>query len=187
MGELGKQLQDKPVLVGTLVLLLLAKFVVMPLLEWQNDMLLEYKYLKNRLNKENQILNASSDNAILLEKLNANISHASELYYSASSEVEFKLERQQHIESLLTDRKLSLSSLAWEPAQTIPHSQLKKFDATMVVSGNGVNLINFIIHVESKEKFGVAGFNLDLTQPNKHIGKLAGRVELYFYQEVNDE
>lgn len=114
-----------PLLLGAAGALLFARIVLLPLLNWQNDLAAENQRLTKQLVKAELRITNTPDmvkrQATIAEILNS--SEAS----LARGENRSKLTQQQALEQLFKDAKLTLRSFNWALEETLPegHGRLR--------------------------------------------------------------
>ena len=168
---------------GALVILIVLKFLIVPLFDWQNSQLAQLANLQKRAVKsQNVIINQSQINQAQ-QTINAQLKAVNSLFVDYQRESEFKLAMQQQIEQTIANNQLQINTSSWLPSITVANNQLIRHQLRLNLKGKMRDFINLITLLESKTpKAELKSLNINLKgQNNESLGRVEGTVELAFY------
>lgn len=168
---------------AALVLLLSLKFIVVPLIDWQNTQLAQLANLQKRAVKsQNVIINQSQINQAQ-QTINAQLEAINELFVNTQREGEFKLAMQQQIEQTIANNQLQINTSSWLPSIAVANNQLIRHQLRLNLKGKMRDFINLITLLESKTpKAELKSLNINLKgQKTDALGNMSGSLELAFY------
>ncbi|WP_462170284.1 hypothetical protein [Pseudoalteromonas xiamenensis] len=183
MRELVEQ---RPFLVVLLTILIVVKFLLQPLFEWQEQKQQEIAMLSNKLTKYRAIdqaeasLNDTAD--MTVKRLNS----IQTLFYPSQDTTLFQLEQQKIIEKELEANNIVVNSFNWELPFNIPSSEVVKLMAIINIEAKAEGNLKWLLDREkSAPTFFVDEFNLRLlTKSNSEIlPAIAGEYKLTFYMQ----
>lgn len=168
---------------AALVLLVSLKFIVVPLIDWQNTQLAQLANLQKRAVKsQNVIINQSQINQAQ-QTINAQLEAINELFVNTQREGEFKLAMQQQIEQTIANNQLQINTSSWLPSIAVANNQLIRHQLRLNLKGKMRDFINLITLLESKTpKAELKSLNINLKgQKTDELGNMSGSLELAFY------
>lgn len=181
-------LKQKPYLITLLVLLVAMKFIVMPIIEWQNNKQVELQLSDKRLAKS-QFAIANQD-AIqpLIEKLQEQVQRTTVRLYPHQNENAFKLAQQKELETLVSDLGLKVNGIGWLNS-TITDNGIIQYQMQLNVSGDGVKIPQLFAAIEGgKHWIAVDDFNIAFRRQSKtNIGESNARMTLNYYMLAKGE
>lgn len=178
--------KQKPYLAFLLIGLFLAKFIGVPVIDWQNQkrstLLLESK----RVMKAEQALKNRALIEPLLAELNKQVSQNSAILFAASAENAFKLEQQKKMEAMLERYSLSVTGIGWLATKQISDFDLTLYQMQIRFSGDGVKFPVLMAEIETQEQWiEVDDFVFAFRhQSDTKIGESNGQLTLNYY--MND-
>jgi hypothetical protein len=98
-------------LVLGLIALLSLKFLIIPMFDWQADMLGELKAKKVQLSKMSSIVVSRDDDMALLSRLKTDIETSRRYFYSDNSSLELDIQRD--IEEMFSAHSLEITQFKW--------------------------------------------------------------------------
>lgn len=168
-------------MVSSASLLFAIKFVVLPILEWQNERLVSINLESKRLAK----LSLASENipqasASLTQYQTANAKLA-DLFFN--QEPSFQLKRQQQLEKTLERFSLSAQRFGWSEAISLEKQNVIKYRADMQLKGRFVDFLRWHIEIGTLAPvIQVERFSLRRNRVAKgKLGLITVDVNLAFY------
>jgi len=96
-----------------LTFLLVIKFVIIPILDWQQEQITKIQVMSKRLTKVEQVLERLPTIKVALKSVQEENSLLQEKYYNNTSINTFKLQLQQQIERLFEQHNLTVKNFNW--------------------------------------------------------------------------
>ncbi|MFC0117842.1 hypothetical protein ACFFK7_07900 [Pseudoalteromonas xiamenensis] len=162
------------------------KFIVVPLVQWQDTELSETQQLQSRLSKSQRVLENQTLNTDLHDRLTPELARFADIVYRYDLESNFQLARQQEFDSLAAEHKVTLNSVAWENVKPLKELNLIRHSVEVRVEANGFDVLKFIAVLNEKPKLTITEFNLDIAGQGDSLGLYRGTLKLALYQEAND-
>ncbi|MBU2972641.1 hypothetical protein KO527_25215 [Pseudoalteromonas sp. C2R02] len=177
------ELKQYKFLLSLVALLILAKFIIVPIYDWQEAKQTNINQLNKKLTKINSVISGQSSNSDLLAKLQTNTAVASKLFYVFSPEAQFKISQQKHIETMLEKYSIRVSNFGWQPVNKLEQLNALHYQAKLRFTGSTVNLIKAMTFLESQEPYHeISEFNYKIKrQSATNLGTMDARVTLSFY------
>lgn len=136
------------ILLGFLVFLIAAKFVLEPLINWQNDEVARLSIEEKRLEKMSFAATNLPELEQSYEQL-LNASHEQENgFFSLGEEQSFTLQRQQELEKSLQEMGLSSQSFGWSQPIDIEGSEISTYRAEIKLNGTLSDFIKWHVELE---------------------------------------
>jgi hypothetical protein len=182
-------LRNYPYLSGLLVLLVVLKFLFVPLVQWQNDTLWSISQNDKRLSRATGAITDIDSNRGQLEALQQQLGQLQTFIYPSQDEASFKLEQQQWVEVLIAKHNFKVSNIGWTYSAQVLGQPLIKHQLSVSFDGNTFDLPNLYLALDSNPQWiDVTGFSFNLIGQNeKSLGRFRGSLDLVFYQFANDE
>lgn len=183
-------LNNKPLMLGLILLLATIKFGVVPLLEWQEAKVVSIGKLEERLLKTERLLLNKDETLSTINTISQEISAYDELIFKPSSdEVQFKLGQQEIIEELFTKNGLSVSRTSWlTSVQKVGYEELMM---EMTVTGSFKQLMRALLVSETmKPKIALANFTLNVSRmraSSKRLGRVSGKITFTVWRKYKEE
>ncbi len=168
---------------AALVLLVSLKFIVVPLIDWQNTQLAQLTNLEKRAAKSQNVIANQGQISQSQQSINAQLEAINELFVNTQREGEFKLAMQQQLEQTVASNQLQINTSSWLPSIAVANNQLIRHQLRLNLKGKMRDFINLITLLESKTpKAELKSLNINLKgQNNKSLGRVEGTIELAFY------
>ena len=172
-----------------IAILLYFKFIMVPILEWQDTNLLKLALLERKINKVEQLLT----NKVSIEKSQNDLSeHLKKLnhnFFQPQPVEEFKLQQQKLIEQELTSLGLNINSIGWKNNQNLDNAPLTQFQVDIGFSGKSEQVIEYLLSVSSHVPISeVMVMNLSFQrQQIGQLGSLRARIRLAYYMQAGME
>jgi len=178
------ELRKHALLISLLVILLISKFIVVPIFEWQEQLIIENNSQEKRLAKITRVLTKDGQVNAVNQKLINELEKAERLFFSYQSESAFKLSQQQVFEKLLEKHQLRSSNIGWQTATEYTELALTRYQVNIRFSGQFVDVVAMYTELESSTPWlEIDNFNIS-TRSGKDgvIGNIkGGRVTVNLY------
>ncbi|MBE0360565.1 MULTISPECIES: hypothetical protein [Pseudoalteromonas] len=170
---------------GALALLIILKFIIVPLFDWQNEQLSQLANLQKRASKSQNVIINQNQISKSQQQINAQLKAINSLFISYKSEAEFKLAMQQQIEQTIASKQLQINTSSWLPSLLVANGQLMRHQLRLNIKGSTLNYIKLITLLENTApKAELKTFNINLNgQNNEQLGRVEGTIELAFYMQ----
>lgn len=177
------ELKKHALLLLILIILVSAKFIILPVIEWQNTIVADIKLLDKRSQKVTRVITQNDNTIKLNQLLSEEVKRGNELFFPYQTPSKFKLSQQKLIESLLDKYQLKSQNIGWQTSSELTSLYIIKHPLQLRFSGKTLDVIKFIAAIEKLEKnIEVIDFNLSLKKQNESsLGQCNGRVTLNFY------
>lgn len=177
------ELKKHGLLLSLLAILLLAKFLLIPVIEWQDTITSDIQLLEKKSQKVDRVIAGESNTNKINLLLSEEVAKGNKLFFSHQTQSKFKLGQQKLIESLLDEYQIKSQNIGWQTPSELASLQVIRHPLQLRFSGKTLDVIKFIASVEkSQEKIEVSDFNLSLKRQSENsLGQCDGRLTLNFY------
>lgn len=181
------QSQNKrKLMLGVLGLLILIRFILIPVFDWQQEQINEINEKEQRLSKTDNIItrlpyvNAASD------KLKKSNSKLQERYFNQPSLNTFKLQLQQKIEKLFSEHNLKVTNFNW--VIEIP-GEITQVRAKISFEGTTKDFAELQLNIAQLPKLlEIAQWTLHVKRMNANsLGKVKGDILITAYNIVSEQ
>ena len=176
------ELKQKQLLLIVLVLVIV-KFAIVPVYEWQNLTISENNSSNLRLVKSNLVIEQLDKMQASVNSMQAKKNDLQTLFFQHKGSNAFQLEQQQWLEKIFESSELEVKNIGWSVPLPRKEWQLIQHGVQVNFSGNIINLIKVKRQIESQEKWiGISKFNFrfDKKRPER-LQATSGRITLNFY------
>ncbi|SEK46974.1 hypothetical protein SAMN05216262_101434 [Colwellia chukchiensis] len=104
---------NRKMLLLVLLVLLIARFVIVPIVDWQDEKLASIAANSNNLHKSEQVIARSEKIATELAHVKQLNQTLSDKYFQQANLNDFKLKLQQQLESLFSQHNLKVKNFSW--------------------------------------------------------------------------
>lgn len=176
--------RNYPFLSVLLVLLLVLKFILVPVIEWQNDSVWNVQQKQKHLNRATEARQNISGNQSELNNLRQQLTQLQSYFYPQQSEASFKLAQQQILESLFADNNLKVDNIGWTYSAQMLGQPLIKHQLSVSLQGKTADLPALYLALDNGPQWiDVLSFSFNmLGQQAQSLGTFRGSVDLVFYQ-----
>jgi len=180
------ELKKNAWLLSLIVILVVIKFAIVPIFEWQDSQLSEVKLLTKRLNKIEQVLANENENSALNQKLQLTLGKGEKALFIYNTESTFKLAQQKFIQSLLNKHNLKLQNIGFQAQTFIPEFKAMQFSVQVRFTGKTEEAIALVNTIEqNEERIAIDKFNLSFKGlGNKSLGRANGMLTLFLYAKT---
>jgi hypothetical protein len=166
-------------------ILVLIKFVFMPIVAWQNSLLAEVELLEARKNKINLLVNNKSKTESRLKDYDNALKPMANIFNKKQLDSDFKLAQQKWLESVMESHHLSVKNISWELVSTIESPKIMQFQLKVNFSGKAEDLRGIIQSLESQTPLVyIANLIVNIKkQYPTYLGNADGSLTLHFYMK----
>jgi len=181
------ELKQHALLLMFIALLLVVKFIIIPVFDWQNDVLAKITLLEKKQHKIDKVLLHKDDNTQLNNQLTSVLKQVDGMFFPFQTEANFKLNQQKMLESLLTKHNLTTQNIGWKTSSSFAELDLVRYPIDIRFTGKTTDVIEFIAALEAnKQRVEIKTFNLSFKgQREKSLGRINGNITLYLFLEGN--
>lgn len=163
-----------------LALLLIIRFILVPILEWQQTQIDSIKSKELQLSKTNHVIDNVAEMNEALQRLTNSNQEKQVRYFEQTSTNAFKLQLQQQVESLFSQYELKITNFSW--VTDLP-GQISQARAKISFEGSTVSFAKVQIAISQLPKFlNIAQWDLRIVGMNDNkLGKANGSIVLIGY------
>ena len=179
-----EEVKKYSLLLSILAMLFIIKIFIVPIIDWQNNTLLEINNIERKLGKIEKGLSKESKLIALNQKVTNELERAEQLFFKTQTESLFKLEQQQKLEALLEKYQINVTNISWSVATPLKEYGLTKYQAKIRFDTKLVKAIDVLTALEKNSPwFEVDEFYLPVKIPESNsIGySKGGRMTLNLY------
>jgi len=177
------ELKQHAFLLIVVAVLLLAKFVYIPIIDWQDRTQANIIQQEKKLSKIQNIL--ENKNLIVNEnnQLTDALAITNQLFFDYQPPAAFKLSQQKKFEALLSENQLSLTQVAWEKSIDIDSLQVTHYKLGVYFKGGASNVVQFTSALEKNIPYlNVSDFVFSIKQlRGDYIGRFVGHIIVNLY------
>ena len=179
------ELKEHAWLLALIALLLIAKFIIVPIYQWQDKQQAEISLLAKKQNKISKVLKEKDHTAKLNQVLDTVLKQAEGLISSYQEDAKFKLNQQKMLESLLSQFNLTTQHVGWQVDRTKDSPLFTSYPILIRFSGKTTDVIQFLAAIEiNPQRIEVNDFNFSFKgQREKTLGRINGNVTLMLFME----
>ncbi|ASI97588.1 GspMb/PilO family protein [Vibrio rotiferianus] len=141
-------LNDRRALLGIVGILMLLRFGLVPLLEWQNEKWQQISSLNQRLEKSEALIERTEFIAKLETKLEAQVEKQQAQFVSGRTDDAIQLQQQKKIESLIKQHDLKMANTRW--LGSVPQGNYTEYRLEVGLNGKISDFIGFLQSLEQQ-------------------------------------
>jgi hypothetical protein len=170
-------------LLSIIVFLLVIKFALLPIFDWQNTILLDINLQQKKLSKIEGILANTSQDKTFERKLAASSVKSQRVFFNDQEESTFKLEQQKIIEALFIKHKISATNIGWQVTTELQDIAAKNYQLGITIEGLSADIIALMVALEAYPQYiNISDFYLTVKgQSAEQTGMMNGRFTLQLY------
>jgi hypothetical protein len=172
-------------LIGLLVII---KFALLPVLQWQENTIASNALLEKRLVKSAYAIANKEQMQSTLTKSSKQLSQLNKTVFNYQATNNFKLAQQKQLESLFEQHKVAITSIVWQAPVPLNQWQLNKFQIQLRVKGTVTAMQKIHAVLESQPQWIATedyNFRVDKRRQNR-LGKLSGRIALNYFVKMKN-
>lgn len=160
-----------------------ARFILLPLLEWQADKREQLLVVTQQLERAARLKNSGPEQEQQLQILQHLKAETLSLYPDASQTTQFRLTMQQQLEQQLTEQGLEVNLFDWLSQQTEQNGSIERHQIRLVVQGQPQLIMTaFMKTLVTKPWLRVLDIQL---QMHNSIGRNSNRINANIILELN--
>jgi len=177
--------KQHPRLLTLLAVLVVLRFILVPVLEWQESKIATISQLEKRLFKAERAIKTRAVNEQGVSSLLPYQQQVRALFYPAEAENTFKLARQQWLENLLAKHKVQAVNLGWQGSGQVAGLPLLKHKLELQFTAAMVDFPAFHLALQASPKLlEIDSLTLTLKGQRKNkLGRASGKMTMLFYQQ----
>ncbi len=177
------ELKQHAWLLSLVAILIIAKFIVVPVFDWQAEILAEITLLEKQQSKITKVLGQKNNTTSANSGLMAALKQAEGLFFPFKTETSFKLTQQKMLEVLLAKYDIRSQHIGWQTATNFKELAVIRYPIQLRFTGKTKDVIDFMVALEAKnELIEINDFNLSLKrQSEQRLGNINGRLTLHFF------
>lgn len=179
-----QEIKKHKMALSLIALLVSIKFILIPILEWQDEQLVEISLLEKQTSRIDKVLDNKQQIEDYSARLKNTLASSEQLFLLASDSSAFELAQQQWLESKLKQYDLDANNIGWTPPYQDADSKLQGHNVQLNIDGKTTNIIAFIQDLQSQLHYiEIQAFNISLKrQSNLRLGTGRTRLNLVFYR-----
>jgi len=170
----------RKLMLGVLTVLLLTRFILVPIFYWQQEQIDQIKEKKQRLVKTNNIITRLPQVQLALVQLKQNNKKQEKRYFNQPLSNTFKLQLQQKTEKLFSQHELKVTNFNW--VAEIP-DQITQARAKISFEGATKDFAKLQLDIAQLPKLlNIMQWTLHIKRMNDHsLGNIKGNILLSAY------
>jgi len=181
------ELKQHAWLLSLVALLLIVKFIIVPIFDWQDMKLAKIILLEKKQAKIDNVLTKKSNN--VNADLDLTLAQANKIFFSFQPSAAFKLEQQKMLESMLEKHKVKPINIGWKTSTFFEQLQITRYPLNVQFTGKTIDIIKFLTAIEAKEnRIEIESLNLSIKgQRTNTLGRVNGSITLNFFMNSAQE
>ena len=177
------ELKKHSLLLTLLASLMVTKFIIVPIYQWQDNMLERIQLLTKKKVKIDNLLKQEARFNSEAKKIKGKVEQADSVFFAYEEESDFKLTQQKLLEELLAKYELRASNIGWQITTAMPELKSTNYQLRIQFSGDLLNLLNFMAVIETyQHKIQISDFYFSVrNHSNNELGSTNGWFILNFY------
>ncbi|CAH1552937.1 hypothetical protein [Vibrio rotiferianus] len=175
--------KQKPYLAALLIGLVFARFVGMPMIDWQNDKRASLLLESKRVERAERAIQNQDRIEPLLKGLELKVEKNRQRLFPAQNENTFKLEQQKKMESLITALDLKVTGIGWLATKKLDQYNMDLYQLQVRFSGDGIHFPLLMAELEQQKQWlEIADFVYAFRrQSATRLGESNGQVTVNYY------
>ncbi|URQ89965.1 GspMb/PilO family protein [Pseudoalteromonas sp. SCSIO 43101] len=183
------QLQPKQqIALVLLAVLLVLKFAVVPLLDWQDEQIGVINNLQKRATKSQTVIDNQATIDSQQQQISKQLESINRLFVEPQKDTEFKLAMQQKVEQLMAKHNLQINNSNWLVSLKVANDSLMRHQLRLNISGKLINFQTVLVQLETNTPLmQVSDFNMRMKgQTAQELGQVDGTIQLSFYMQQGE-
>ncbi|MDN4503142.1 hypothetical protein QX776_12070 [Alteromonadaceae bacterium BrNp21-10] len=178
------EIRNHPFLITFLLLLICIKYVLHPVVEWQNDKLWSIAQNNKRQIRAAEAIANVEANQVQIQTYKQQKKILQSMFYKPMNEAEFKLEQQQWLEELVDQYGFKINNVGWTYSVKMLSKPVITHRLSLNFEGQTYELPAFHLALAANpEWIGVETFSVDtIGQREESLGKFRATMDVVFYQ-----
>lgn len=177
-----QELRRHKLALSVIAVLVVIKFLLVPLMEWQEQKVSEIALLESKQNRMQQIFSNQQQLESYQLRLQQRLQEAQRYFLPLKDDSAFQLEQQKWLEARVNEHELKLSNIGWSPKLDMPELNAAVFRAQLSLEGRTLDVINFLQHLHSQSHYiEVRDMTINYSrQTARKLGRARVRLNLGF-------
>ncbi|TDP40237.1 hypothetical protein DEU29_102137 [Idiomarina aquatica] len=172
-------------LLSIVAVLVIIKFVVQPILEWQNETLDNIAVSERRLESGLDAIEKSDEYELKAIQLGQELSNSKGGLMSFVGANAFQLEQQTAFENIASQHNITVESASWSPMQTMDNGILEhRLDVTLIGDTEDIIALQAQLELENENAMVLTEYNFVITRHLQFsLGTVRGQATVSFFME----
>jgi hypothetical protein len=177
------ELKQHALLLSAVALLVIIKFIYLPISDWQSALYMEIQQQQKKLSQVGVVLSENDELLSQKVKLTQALTVAEQVFFPYQVEADFQLKQQIMLEKILEQHKLKLTRFGWENSRNLSALSVTHYQLQVFLSGNTLNFIQLMAALELQSPYiEVGDFVLNVQrQKAQDLGQVSGNLTLHLY------
>ena len=175
-----------PELLGLVAILAVLRFVLVPILDWQDEQVLQLNLLEKRFSKVNELLVNDANYEGQFQAIEDAYQAERARLFTVVDEANFKLQQQVLIENIMAKYELKVNNFGWNPAISKDAFGVFIYPAVLRIEGSSFSLMQAMSEIEAlPQAVLIADFEFRVqNQFADSLGRASGRMVLHFLTDA---
>ncbi|MBQ4860836.1 hypothetical protein J8L98_03885 [Pseudoalteromonas sp. MMG013] len=190
MMEVVQQFKKYKLLLLVTLLLVVIKFIIVPIFNWQSVQISKAESQQLRLIKANSIIAQKESFILAADSARESLRQYKDALFDSEKINGFKIDKQKEISSYLKENNLTLLNIGWQPELQFLNAQLHREQVRLNIGGETHRVAQFIYFIENHSKLVSVeqlSFNIrGLTTDESGTAEASLLISFYFNQFTGD-
>lgn len=182
-------LNNRKLVIGTIAVLASLKFIVVPVIDWQNEQAAVYEKKLRQLNKGLSLLNNREELTAEIESWRAqNVQYIELMAQPAKSATSFQLAKQNDLDKLLEKHGLKAKRSNW--LEHIEQGVVEEHKLELSLSGQLKDFISLVIEIEqASPRMAIVDYRMTISKmsPASHkLGNFSGTLVIASWRDLSN-
>ena len=188
--EVVQQLKKYKLLLLITLLLIVIKFIIVPIFNWQSVQISKAESQQLRLIKANSIIAQKESFILAADSAKESLRQYEDALFDSEEINGFKIDKQKEISRYLKENNLTLLNIGWQPELQFLNAQLHREQVRLNVGGQTHSVAQFIYFIEHHSKLvSVEQLSLNirgLTTDESGTAEASMLISFYFNKFTGD-
>ena len=177
------ELKQHALLLSIVALLAAMKFIVVPIIEWQDAIFMEIQQQQKKLSKVGGVVNKKSELTQQNTELTQALAITEKVFFPTQTESSFQLKQQKMLEAMLEQYKLKSTRFGWKQSTELTDLSVKKYQLQVFLNGQTTDMVKLMAALEQYSPYiEVSEFIFTIKQQKeKKLGQVRGNLTLHLY------
>ena len=190
MIEVVQQFKKYKLLLLITLLLIVIKFIIVPIFNWQSVQISKAESQQLRLIKANSIIAQKESFTLAADSASESLRQYEDALFDSEEINGFKIDKQKEISRYLKENNLTLLNIGWQPELQFLNAQLHREQVRLNIGGETHNVAQFIYFIENHSKLVSVeqlSFNIrGLTPDESGTAEASLLISFYFNEFTGD-
>jgi len=167
-----------------IALLVIIKFVIIPVFDWQDEQLIEIQLLQKKISRIDGVLENRGEIEQYRNQLEKLLADTDDVFLTSGNVATFQLEQQQWLEDKIKLHGLDVSNIGWSPQQTQAKFNVTAHNVQLNVDGKTIQIMSFLQDIQAQKNYiAIQAFSFNFKRQEKlNLGSASVRLNLVFYR-----